>query len=173
MGLWETIVEEDVLKGLSEIAKLTSFIQKKGLIIMLDEAEGIEKLTPHQRQYAYENIQFLIENTGRINNAYFLYATTPTFFNDVETYSMDLANIVSTAAHTDLAPLSNIEVKMLFSKVVDIYLASKGAMDNDSIRKTLQGRADLFLKTCSVNRSISIRDMITGLIRELHKIVSA
>ena len=93
LGLWDSVGRGDILRGVNEISKLVSLINKKGMIIMLDEAEGIESLMPYQRTIAYENLQFLIEGAKHNENLYFLYATTPTFYNDVSNHSIDLSNL--------------------------------------------------------------------------------
>jgi hypothetical protein len=171
LGVWESLAKGDILKGLEEVAKLISLVGKKGMVIMLDEAEGVEKLTPYQRPTAYENLQFLIEGTQEIENIYFLYATTPTFFNDVESYSEDLTKVVRQTACTDLVPLTEQEIQRLSLKIAEIYLASLENLNNITERETIRKK---LIDCCThdlVKRS-SVRDIITDLIGKFRKISS-
>jgi hypothetical protein len=172
LGIWENLSRGDILRGLNEIAKLISLVGKKRMIIMLDEAEGIENLMPYQRPIACENLQFLIEGVHEIENIYFLYATTPTFFNDVESYSRDLKKIVRTTACTDLVPLTANEIQNLAFKIAEIYMASLEPLDDvpgeELIRKKL-------IECCTrdLKKGPSVRAIITDLISKFHKIISA
>lgn len=166
LGLWEDIGKGDILKGLNEIAKLISLINKKGMIIMLDEAEGIENLTPYQKPIAYENLQFLVNGVKEIKNIYFLYATTPTFYNDVESYSNDLAHIVNKTACTDLVPLTSSEIQKLASNIAEIYIAAIDLSDNTIVRESIMKKTFAYCDNYLIKTSPSVRDMITGLINE-------
>lgn len=167
LGLWEDIGKGDILRGLSEIAKLISLIKKKGMVIMLDEAEGIENLTLYQKPIAYENLQFLVNGVKEIENLYFLYATTPAFYNDVESYSNELAHIVNKTACTDLLPLTPNEIKKLASNVVKIYMTSIAQSENTIARESIMKNAFAYCDNYLIKRSPSVRDMITGLFNEL------
>lgn len=171
LGVWDDLSRGDILRGLTEIAKLTSLVGKRGLIIMLDEAEGIESLTPYQRPKAYENLQFLIEGAKEIENLYFLYATTPTFFNDVESYSQELANIVRKSACTDLASLTSQDIQRLSFNIAEIYLDSleglRDIAEREVIRRKLHGCC-----TNDLEKRLSVRNVITDLINKFQKVRS-
>lgn len=168
LGVWDNLVKGDIFRGLSEISKLISLINKKGMIIMLDEAEGIEKLTPYQRPLAYENLQLLIEGVDNIYNIYFLYATTPTFFDDVGSYSGgNLIEVVRKTACTDLVPLSLSEIRRLVSSISDIYIASGTPIDAGLIKSITRKIIERYNKTSI--RSMSVREIVTSLISELRE----
>lgn len=166
LGLWTNVSQDDILRGLSEIALLVSLIGKKGLIVMLDEAEGIEKLSSYQKQLAYDNLKFLINGGKHINNLYFLYATTPTFFNDVSSYSVDLNSIINRTACTNLIPLSESEKKALAQKILEIYvIASKDSCTNADFAMFAE-KTERYCNADNVKRLVSVRDFITGLLNE-------
>ncbi|MBA3018272.1 ATP-binding protein, partial [Patescibacteria group bacterium] len=155
LGIWEHVTENDILRGLNEIAKLISLLKKQGLIIMLDEAEGIENLTPHQRPIAYENLKFLIEGINHINNVYFLYATTPTFYQEIYTQSDYLSDLVKKTSCTDLIPLSNVELEKLAHNIINIFeIAAEDNFKYDiqNVKKHIN---------YAYNKKISVRDFIT------------
>ena len=164
LGVWEHVSKKDILKGLNEIAKLTSLLNKNGLIIMLDEAEGIEHLTSYQRPIAYDNLKFLIEGTSKIDNVYFLYATTPTFYQEISSYSSYLAKTIQQTPFTDLVPLTKNEIEELASKIINIFKTATGTEEN-YIEQNEQVIKDHIEKT--LNRSLSVRDFITGLLNIL------
>lgn len=169
LGVWGNVEQDDILRGLGEIAKLVSLVGKKRMIIMLDEAEGIESLTPYQRPIAYDNLQFLIKGVMGIDNLYFLYATTPTFFNDVESYSRKLTNIVSGAACTDLVPLTGSEYTVLGSKICDIYLASLDTSNVEILEPVLRKVTSDYCERYIPRRPTAVRDFITNLISEIQQ----
>ena len=171
LGMWEDIIKNDILKGLGEIAKLVSLVGKKGMIIMLDEAEGIDNLTPHQKPIAYENLQFLIAGAKQFDNIYFLYATTPTFYNDVQSYSFELAETVNNTACTDLAPLTPTEIKSLISKVTQIYLAAVDISEDDEIKEIADEISNDYSANVVSKGTISVRDIITGYIKEFKEFI--
>lgn len=169
LGLWENLGEDDIFRGLNEITKLITLAGKKGMIVMLDEAEGIEKLTPYQKPIAYKNLQFFVGGAYKVNNIYFLYATTPTFFNDVESYSGELAKIVKRADCTDLLPLSFSEIRKLASRISEIYIDSLEESNMPDKVKLIMSTAKKAIERY-INNSASpvpVRKIITDLIREL------
>lgn len=165
IGMWDRIDQDDMLRGISEISKLVSLLNKRGVLIMLDEAEGIEKLTIDQRPNAYKNLQFLIEGAKKHDNIYFLYATTPTFYADVKNYSNELARIVSSSACTDLAPLSIGEKKDLCKRILEIYKAANFIEINDlSSKEMIKEHLEKF------GIATSVREFITGFTNRLSRL---
>lgn len=174
LGVWDHLGNNDIFRGLIEISKLISLIGKKRMIIMLDEAEGIEKLTPYQRPLAYENLQLLINGAYKGDSIYFLYATTPTFFNDVESYSDNLREVIKKTACTELVPLSLSDIERLASKICEIYIASlKGSKTTIAV-ELITSRVREVIERYNTDsiRSISVRKIVTDLISELQNIVS-
>lgn len=166
LGVWEDLNKGDIFKGLDEISKLITLIGKNGMIILLDEAEGIEKLTPYQRPQAYKNLQWLIEGVSKVDNIYFLYATTPAFYHDIVSYSGNLAELIKTTPRTDLATLSSSELKKLAHSVVKIYITSLGG-DIDINDEGLMKFIEQYSETST--ELFSVRKFITDLINELQE----
>lgn len=170
LGVWENLGEDDILRGLNEVTKLITLVGKKGMVVMFDEAEGIEKLTPVQKPIAYQNLQFLIDGAYKVDNIYFLYANTPTFYNDVESYSENLKEIVRTTACTNLLPLSSNDIITLVSHIAEIFTSSLGESSTSANAHKIASTAKKaieYYENLYPDSSVSIRKIITDLIAEL------
>lgn len=172
LGVWENLYRDDILISLKEISRLVSLIGKKGVVIMLDEAEDINELEPRQRLVACENLQLLIEGAYRVENIYFLYATTPTFFYTVNSYSPNLKRSVENTPTTELIPLSLSEIKRLASMVSEIYVASLKESDitinKRLVNSTIQEEVARYDEITD-NAQKSARRFITSLISKLKR----
>ncbi|MDP2857793.1 MAG: DUF2791 family P-loop domain-containing protein [Bacillota bacterium] len=74
---------KEYLHGLVEFLRLVGY---SGLVVMLDEAEAIVSLTRvARRDLANENIRQIIDNDADTEGFYFVFASTPTFFDDTRT----------------------------------------------------------------------------------------
>jgi hypothetical protein len=169
LGIWDRIGRGDILKGVNEISKLVSLLNKKGMIIMLDEAEGIESLMPSQKPIAYENLKFLIEGAKNNENIYFLYATTPTFYNDVNDHSIELSNLVKNTACTDLAPLSPKELEDLAFKIAHIF---EIALGESAEKKDFANIGAIIRENIDIvhNLKLSVRDFVVEIITLLQNL---
>jgi len=171
LGLWENLGSGDILKGLNEIAKLVSLTNKKGFVIMLDEAEGIEKCMPYQRPTAYGNLERLINDVNAIKNLYFLYATTPAFFADVNSYSQVFAGIVKAALQTNLQPLTMLQMRELLNKISRIYFLALENTLSESKKEVLERKLHEYCENCSIAQSFSVRDNITNAISAFQRLI--
>lgn len=73
--------DEYALLMLNELGKLGRAIGFRGLVVLMDEAEAIPSYTGSSRQQrCYENLCRLLERSDRVPHCYFVYATTPLFF---------------------------------------------------------------------------------------------
>jgi len=71
---------KEYLHGFVEFLRLAGY---SGLVVMLDEAEAITSLTRvARRDLANENIRQIIDNDTDSEGFYFVFASTPTFFDD-------------------------------------------------------------------------------------------
>jgi hypothetical protein len=74
--------DEFALIMLNELGKLGRAIGFGALVVLLDEAEAIPSYRGSSRQaHCYENLGRVIEKSGRVPYCYFVYATTPMFFD--------------------------------------------------------------------------------------------
>jgi hypothetical protein len=105
IGVWLPMSSKDILDGLTEIVKIFRLSGLKGLVIALDEAEAIPNIGGSSVVNAYLNLEALIDAAQRLREIYFIYATTPTFFEDVRRYANSVAEQVSSETRMDLAPL--------------------------------------------------------------------
>lgn len=82
------INEKNALHMLGQIANLVRYIGYKGLCILFDEAESTHSFAYYgYRDRAFQNLQKITQESKLYHHCYFLYATTPTFFNSYPNYS--------------------------------------------------------------------------------------
>ena len=85
LGIKNYACEETALDMLGNITQMLCFLGYNGLVILLDEAEAIPSLSRIlQRKQAYENLERLMGCSKKTPNSYFVYSTTPYFFNEAE-----------------------------------------------------------------------------------------
>lgn len=74
---------KEFLHGLVDFFRVAGY---SGLVVMLDEAEAITSLSRvAKRDLANENIRQVIDNDHNTEGFYFVFASTPTFFDDART----------------------------------------------------------------------------------------
>ena len=74
---------KEFLHGLVDFFRVAG---RSGLVVMLDEAEAITSLSRvAKRDLANENIRQIIDNDHATEGFYFVFASTPTFFDDART----------------------------------------------------------------------------------------
>jgi len=82
LGISFRLDSDNALQILSEMATTIRYIGFKGICILFDEAEAIHSFArSSQRDQAYANLQQIIHQSRRVPHCYFLYATTPSFFD--------------------------------------------------------------------------------------------
>jgi len=124
---------KEFLNGLVEFLRIASY---SGLVVMLDEAEAITSLTTvARRDLANENIRQIIDNDANSQGFYFVFASTPTFFDDTRsgapTYDAlwrrirnPLGGVMSRSLENviiELPALDEDEFFALGQKIRDIY----------------------------------------------------
>jgi hypothetical protein len=96
----------------------------------LDEAEAIPNIGGTGVASAYSNLAALIDAAQRIEQIYFIYATTPTFFGDVRRYAPEIAAAISDNTRMDLSTLRQRDYDALTEKVAHLLaIDSDGAID--------------------------------------------
>lgn len=82
--------DETAMGMLQNIVLMLKVIGYNGLVILLDEAETIPSVCGLPKiQRAYENLDRLIACNLETSNSYFVYATTPIFFEEARNYYFD------------------------------------------------------------------------------------
>ncbi len=128
IGTWLPLSAEEILDGLGQITKIFRLSGLKGLVIALDEAEAIPSIGGAGVSSGYANLGALIEAAQQVREIYFIYATTPTFFDDVRRHAQAIARRVSTETRMNLAPLTENDLVTLATRVAGLVaLASEGA----------------------------------------------
>ena len=124
---------KEFLHGFVVFLRLAGY---SGLVVMLDEAEAITSLTRvARRDLANENIRQIIDNDTDSQGFYFVFASTPTFFDDTRsgapTYDAlwrrirnPLGNVMSRSLENviiELPALDEEEFSSLGQRIRDIY----------------------------------------------------
>lgn len=117
----------DILKSLGKFFKLIGY---KGLVILVDEQEIVSTLlTTRKRKLTDQNIRILIDDQGKMDGIYILFATTDEFFTD------DIKGVVSypalktriTKANTlDLPPIKKKEMEEIAANIKEICQVAWG-----------------------------------------------
>ena len=82
LGITRRIDEARALKMIGIMARLFRNLEYRGLCILFDEAEAIHSLSRiEQQERAYENLLRIVTETRSFPYCYFIYATTPSFFD--------------------------------------------------------------------------------------------
>jgi len=140
---------KEFLHGFVEFLRLAGY---SGLVVMLDEAEAITSLTRvARRDLANENIRQIIDNDTDSQGFYFVFASTPTFFDDARsgapTYDAlwrrirnPLSGVMSRSLESviiELPALDEDQFSSLGQKIRDIYeiaTKQKSPVTNEHLR---------------------------------------
>lgn len=115
----------NALQILSEMATAIRYIGFKGVCILFDEAEAIHSFSrSSQRDRAYANLQQIIGQSRQFPHCYFLYATTPSFF---DSYSSDwVTQHLGLDTMLELEPLDIEERQAIGCKIAKVYARATG-----------------------------------------------
>jgi len=136
---------------LEDVAKLSRLLDLQGLVIFLDEAESIPaSLQKYGKLSAFLCLLKLINLSERQKGVYFIYATTPTFYNEFERefekleedlrnskINVNLEEILDKfkSKQVELDPLSEKDCQILAEKVSNIYgIANDFFIDSSVVR---------------------------------------
>lgn len=104
------------------------------MVIALDEAEGIPNIGGVGVYNAYSNLAAVIGAAQRIEQVYFIYATTPTFFEDVRRHAPSIAREISDLTRMDLSSLGRGYYEALIRKIAHLMaIESNGEIDQAQI----------------------------------------
>jgi len=142
LGLGFRLDSGNALQILSEMATTIRYIGFKGICILFDEAEAIHSFArSSQRDQAYTNLQQIIQQSRRFPHCYFLYATTPSFFDSYG--SGWLARQLGLDTMLELEPLGTDERQAIGTKIAKVYAQAMGWEVPPNVLKAIRKAADL------------------------------
>jgi len=142
LGLSFRLDSDNALQILSEMATTIRYIGFRGICILFDEAEAIHSFArSSQRDQAYANLQQIIQQSRRFPHCYFLYATTPSFFDSYGTGW--LAQQLGLDTMLELEPVSTEERQAIGTKIAKVYLRATGWEAPPNVLKAIRRAADL------------------------------
>lgn len=122
----ERIDSSNALLMLGYMASLFRNIGYKGICILFDEADPIHSFARYEHQdQAYNNLFRIIQNSQQSSHCYFLYATTPSFFDNYSSYWPSKHRIPENDVF-ELEKLTTTELRELASNIYAIYCMYKG-----------------------------------------------
>lgn len=120
------ISEHSALEMLSILADLFRHLGYKGMCILFDEAEAIHSFSHYsQRDRAYANLLNITRAAEKYPNCYFLYSTTPSFFDNYSGYWVSEYKIRPEHIY-ELERLPGDELKTLGERIITIYCTAYG-----------------------------------------------
>lgn len=149
IGIDARIYRDNALEMLASMCTLFKNLKYSGICILFDEAESIHSFASStHRDAAFNNISHLIKRSGNARSCYFLYATTPAFFDYSGSYQIDAhvkgRNVI------ELERLSTSDKKRLASRICQIYGISRGGEVPKKAVRALETGAGLSDPTESV-----------------------
>jgi len=142
LGISFVLNSFNALQILSEIATTIKYIGFKGICVLFDEAEAIHSFSrSSQRDQAYANLQHIINESREFPHCYFLYATTPSFFDG---YGGDgLMQRFGLDTMLELEPLASDQRYDLGRKIATIYARASDWEMPPTVYKGIGKAADL------------------------------
>lgn len=133
----------EMLQNLVSMLKVLGF---NGMVIFLDEAESIPCISKFSKiRNAYDNLGRLINCNFETTNLYFIYATTPLFFKEVE---IDRFPDIKDENIINLQPLPKSSLQQLAIHIRDLHIQSYDWTNiSRLIRQNLLNYVDMFLRT--------------------------
>lgn len=120
LGLTSVIDDTSALETLKDLTILVRQLGFRGLCIFLDEAESVLSLSRlHLVYQAYANLCRIVQAGPKLRNCYFIYAATPSFFDDYVEYWP--ADPIKDSHIYPLEPLTESEYSQLAERICRIY----------------------------------------------------
>lgn len=124
LGIQNRVVRENALDMLTNMCRLFKNLKYSGICILFDETESIHSFSSsNQRDSAFNNLSHLVSRSSKLQNCYFLYATTPTFFSYSGGYQ--IGSYINSSSIFELEKLTVFEKKRLASRICQIYEISR------------------------------------------------
>lgn len=142
LGISFRLDSDNALQILSEMATTIRYIGFKGIAILFDEAEATHSFSRSSlRDQAYASLQQIISQSRGFPHCYFLYATTPSFFDSYS--SSYLAQQLGPDSMLELEPLGAQERQAIGTKIVRIYVRAMGWEAPPNVMKAVHRVAEL------------------------------
>jgi len=140
LGIGFRLDSNNVLQVLSEMATTIRYIGFKGICILLDEAEAIHSFAySSQRDQSYANLLQIIYQSRDFPHCYFLYATTPSFFQtDGSSWLLQGSGSDSIL---ELESLNVEERQAIGDKITKVYAVATGWEASSAVRKAIHKAA--------------------------------
>lgn len=135
LGINSNISPENALGMLGNLTRMLRFVGIRGLVILLDEADAIPSLpSAGKREEAYANLLNLARAASSTPYSYFVYATTPAFFDGIPPgFDEALKNV------TNLEQLKGKELSELAQEIRDLHFRAynwhRGDLRGSSLRE--------------------------------------
>ena len=134
----------DSSNALIMLGYLSSFFRNlgyNGICIFFDEADEIHSFSQYnQIDMAYNNLLHLLKKSKDARNCYFLYSTTPSFFDNYRFYWSK--NIINTNDILELEQLDSEQLEILAIRLYNIYSVYKEKNKSKKIIKLLMQRSN-------------------------------
>jgi len=159
LGINSIISSQNALVMLGKLTRMLRFVGTKGLVILLDEADAIPSLpSVARRDAAYTNLRSLACATSSTPYSYFVYATTPAFFDGIPPeFDEALKSVIN------LKQLKVKELTELAQEIRDLHFRAydwrRGDLSGPFLRQ--------FIHRCSSNSTESPRDFVRTLVAAL------
>jgi hypothetical protein len=86
LGIGQQITEDTALTTLTDLTRLVRDLGFRGLCVFFDEAESALSFGTIRTAQAFQNLYRLVQKAPSLPNCYFIYATTPSFFDSYRGY---------------------------------------------------------------------------------------
>jgi len=159
LGINSNMSPENTLGMLGNLTRMLRFVGIKGLVTLLDEADAIPSLpSAMRREEAYANLLSLACTASSTPYSYFVYATTPAFFDGIPPrFGEALKNV------TNLEQLESRELTELAQKIRDLHFRAYDWWRRDLSASSLRR----FIRTRLSNSIESPRDFVRTLVAAL------
>jgi hypothetical protein len=137
------ITENNALPMLGIMAELFRHLGFKGIVVLFDEAETIHSLSYYSHQEkAYKNLLQIIDQSRQFPSCYFVYSTTPSFFDNYFSFWPCNQKINADDIY-ELTPLTKDELYDLAKKIFAIHCAAYTWKSRTKIEPSLKKISDV------------------------------
>jgi len=156
LGISNRIEGSESIKMLGTMARLFRTLGFRGLCILFDEAEAIHSLERgSHRDNGYHNLLRLVKESRQFPHCYFLYATTPSFFDDYH-YYWPVPDRIKSNDILELDSLTAVELAELATNICQVYGIAYNKSIPQNLEESLKTMADamshepvgLFVRRC-------------------------
>ena len=162
LGIASRIDESHALKMIGTMARLFRNLKYRGLCVLFDEAEAIHSLSRiDQQEQAYENLLRITTETKTFSYCYFVYSTTPSFF-DAYSRFWPRTHWIDAAKIHELQSLSSEEKVAVGRKLLRVY----GAAYGEEASQRLGAKVDQLVQEAAASH-VRIGDFVRAIVGAL------